>query len=39
MDTQQEQFSRYDTADYLTDDERISAYLQAVMEGAETIRC
>ena len=32
MDTSQEEFSRYDTADYLTDDERIAAYLEAVME-------
>ena len=27
-------FSRYDTADYLTDDERIAAYPEAVMEEA-----
>jgi len=34
MDTAEEAFSRYDTADYLTDDERIAAYLEAVMEEA-----
>ena len=34
MDTIDETFSRYDTADYLTDDERIAAYLEAVMEEA-----
>ena len=34
MNTPEEKFSRYDTADYLTDDERIGAYLEAVMEEA-----
>jgi len=34
MNTPEEKFSRYDTADYLTDDERIAAYLEAVMEEA-----
>jgi probable addiction module antidote protein len=34
MNTPEETFSRYDTADYLTDDERIAAYLEAVMEEA-----
>jgi|SRR5271156_3045908 probable addiction module antidote protein len=35
MDTPEEKFSRYDTADYLTDDERIAEYLEAVLEEAE----
>jgi probable addiction module antidote protein len=34
MDTPTEKFSRYDTADYLTDDDRIAAYLEAVIEEA-----
>jgi probable addiction module antidote protein len=34
MDTLSERFSRYDTADYLTDDDRIAAYLEAVIEEA-----
>jgi probable addiction module antidote protein len=34
MDTPAEEFSRYDTADYLTDDDRIAAYLEAVVEEA-----
>ena len=34
MNTPEEKFSRYDTADYLTDDERIGAYLEAIMEEA-----
>ena len=34
MNTPEEKFSRYDTADYLTDDERIAAYMEAVMEEA-----
>ena len=29
-----ETFARYDTADYLTDDDRIAAYLEAVIEEA-----
>jgi probable addiction module antidote protein len=34
MGTPRQQFSRYDTADYLTDDDRIAAYLEAVIEEA-----
>ena len=34
METPEEKFSRYDTADYLTDDERIAAYLEATVEEA-----
>ena len=30
-----ETFSRYDTADYLKDEERILAYLEAAMEAAD----
>ncbi len=35
MDIVEESLSRYDTADYLTDDDRIAAYLEAVLEEAE----
>ena len=34
MTTSEEQFTRYDTADYLTNDDRVSAYLEAVLEEA-----
>jgi probable addiction module antidote protein len=34
MDMPKETFSRYDSADYLTDDERIAAYLEAIIEEA-----
>ena len=34
MNTVKKQFGRYDTADYLTDDDRIAAYLEAVVEDA-----
>jgi probable addiction module antidote protein len=34
MNTPEETFSRYDTADYLTDDDRIAAYLEAAVEEA-----
>jgi probable addiction module antidote protein len=34
MDTPAEKFSRFDTADYLTDDDRVAAYLEAVVEEA-----
>jgi probable addiction module antidote protein len=29
-----DKFSRYDTADYLTDDARVAAYLEAIVEEA-----
>jgi len=34
MDAPKEKFTPYDTADYLTDDDRVSAYLEAVLEEA-----
>lgn len=34
MDAPKEKFTPYDTADCLTDDDRVSAYLEAVLEEA-----
>ena len=35
MKAHEEQFSRYDTADYLQSEEEIAAYLEAVMEEGD----
>ena len=35
MKAREEQFSRYDTADYLQSEEEIAAYLEAVMEEGD----